>query len=162
MLKKRNAYFILVPILMLLSGCSLFDSFSTKSAQPKLHKRIFLASYDNVWRATHSALRYPIAIDNQDTGVIETEMIKAVDGWTSATAEQPPPSGLKYKLVILIVKGKVDGQNSTRVSIEKKSTLSKDFFSDPELIDSDGLEEKSIFYRIERELVIMNVLKKAT
>jgi hypothetical protein len=36
----------------------------------------------------------------------------------------------------------------------------RDFFSEPETVDSDGLEEKIIFYRIERELVINDALKR--
>jgi hypothetical protein len=36
----------------------------------------------------------------------------------------------------------------------------KDFFSDPENVDTDGLEEKAIFYRMERELLIEEAIKR--
>lgn len=38
----------------------------------------------------------------------------------------------------------------------------KDFFSDVEILDSDGLEEKTLFYRMERELLIEEAIKKLT
>jgi hypothetical protein len=36
----------------------------------------------------------------------------------------------------------------------------RDFFSDPENIESDGMEEKVIFYRMGRELTIDEAIKK--
>jgi hypothetical protein len=58
-------------------------------------------------------------------------------------------------------KGKTEGRESTRVTIDKRMEILRDFFSEPETIESDGLEEKMIFYRIERELIIQDALKRA-
>ncbi|AFY02286.1 hypothetical protein [Bdellovibrio bacteriovorus] len=144
-------------------GCSLFDK------KPSAHQRmgqinkqkVFFASYDNVWRAAHAVLKYPIAQENQDTGVIETEYIKGVDGWIPPNEQRPPSSGIRYKLTLIFAKGKTEGRESTRVTIEKRMEILRDFFSEPETMETDGLEEKIIFYRIERELIVNEALKKA-
>jgi hypothetical protein len=47
------------------------------------------------------------------------------------------------------------------VNIAKLIERKRDFFSDPEILPSDGIEEKVIFYRMERELIIDEALKKA-
>lgn len=145
-----------------LVGCSLFDKKpSAHSLMPKINKqKVFFASYDSVWRAAHSTLKYPIAVDNQDTGVIETEFIKGVDGWLPPNEARPPSSGIRYKLFMTFARGKTDGKESVRVTIDKKMEILRDFFSEPEPLESDGLEEKVIFYRIERELIINEALKK--
>lgn len=144
-------------------GCSLFDK------KPSAHQRmgqinkqkVFFASYDNVWRAAHAVLKYPIAQENQDTGIIETEYIKGIDGWIPPNEQRPPSSGIRYKLTMIFAKGKTEGRESTRVTIEKRMEILRDFFSEPEPVETDGLEEKIIFYRIERELIVNEALKKA-
>ena len=124
-------------------------------------QRVLFASFDQVWRAAHAVIKYPIANENIDTGIIETDYIKAVDGWLPPNVKKPSSAGVRYKLVFIIVKGKSQGQASTRVTIDKKVETQRDFFAETQELDSDGLEEKILFYRMERELVIQQGLKKA-
>lgn len=126
-------------------------------------QRIFYAPYDEVWKAAHSVIKYTIAAENQDFGVIETDYIKAVDGWLPPfrTRAQFPSS--RYKIVMSFARGKKsEAQENVRVTIEKKIEVFKDFISEVKIVGSDGLEEKAIFYRIERELIIAKALKKAS
>lgn len=124
-------------------------------------QRIYYYPYDNVWRATQLALKYPIAVNNMDNGVIETDNIRAVDGFQSPTSDKDPSSGIQYKITITLAKGRYEGREVVRVNIHKKIERHRDFFSDAEELDSDGLEEQVLFYRIERELIIEDALKKA-
>ncbi|MFP5519958.1 MAG: hypothetical protein ACLGGX_08650 [Bdellovibrionia bacterium] len=144
-------------------GCALFDKpIANENVSPLSFKqRIFFASYDEVWRAAHTVLKYPIAVDNQDTGVIETEYIKGVDGWLPPEVAKPPSSGFRYKISMVFARGKVGGRESVRVTIEKKNEILRNFFSEPEQQESDGLEEKVLFYRMEREIIINEALRKA-
>lgn len=157
---SRTAIFIASGLLL---GCSLVDikPHSSSLSSNLSKQKVFFANYDNVWRAAHSVVKYPIAQENQDTGFLETDYIKAVDGWNAPTSQKTPSSGLRYKLHLTFAKGAANGRSSTRVTIEKKMEILRDFLSDPEPIESDGLEEKILFYRIERELIIMEALKKA-
>ncbi len=144
-------------------GCSLFDKKPSAHARmAQINKqKVFFANYDQVWRAAHAVLKYPIAQENQDTGVIETEYIKGIDGWLPPNEQRPPSSGIRYKLTLTFAKGKTEGRESTRVTIDKKVEILRDFFSEPEYMETDGLEEKIIFYRIERELIINEALRRA-
>lgn len=145
-----------------LGSCSLFDQLPDRGkelVQKKTQQKVFLAPYDTVWRIAHTTLKYALAQTNQDTGVIETEFIKGVDGFLPPEAKAPS-AGLRYKIFMTFAKGRTDGKESTRVTIEKKVEILKDFFTEPEVLPSDGLEEKLIFYRMERELVINDVLRK--
>ncbi len=129
--------------------------------QKAFNQKVFSYSYDSVWRAAQLSLRYPIAINNMDTGILETEWIKAIDGFQPPDSEKPVSSGIRYKISLNLVKGKLDGQESVRVTIVKTVEKQRDFFSDPESIESDQLEEKIVLYRIEREILIEEGLKKA-
>lgn len=146
-----------------LVSCSLFDKkppAHTRMAQITKQK-VFFANSDAVWRAAHNVIKYPIAVENQDNGVMETEFIKGIDGWLAPGEQRSPSSGIRYKLTLTFAKGKADGRDSTRVTIDKKMEILRDFFSEPESLETDGLEERIIFYRIERELVIADALKRA-
>ncbi len=154
---------IFLHTLLFSTGCALFDH--APDPERGLRKaysrqRVFYANYDVVWKAAHTVLKYPIAVDNQDNGTIETEYIKAVDGWLPPEVKENPSSGIRYKLIFSFAKGKADGRDSTRITIDKKIEVLKNFFAEPESLESDGLEEKILFYRIERELVINEALKK--
>lgn len=151
-------------ILLAASGCSLFDK-PAESGAPLLQKnsrqRIFFANFDTMWRIAHTVLKYTIATENPDTGIIETEYIKGVDGWLAPDQKKAPSAGLRYKITMVLARGKTDGRESTRVTIEKRIEVLKDFFSEPQILETDGLEEAVLFYRMERELVVSEALKRA-
>lgn len=132
-----------------------------KKDQKFNHQKVFLSTYDAVWRAAQLSLRYPIGVNNMDHGILETDFIKADDGFIAPTEEETPSSGIRYKITLTLAKGKVDNKESVRVTISKVIERKRDFFSDPEPMVSDGLEEKILFYRIERELLIDEALKRA-
>jgi hypothetical protein len=155
--------FLIVISFLIGTGCTMLVPHTPTSQEvikKQSRQKIFLSSYDDVWRAAHTALKYPISNENQDTGIIETDFIRAQDGFLAP--EQPiPSSGLRYKIVIYFAKGKTQGRESVRVTIDKKIEKLRDFFADSESLASDGLEERLIFYRIERELLIVKGLRKA-
>jgi hypothetical protein len=124
-------------------------------------QKVYYYPYENVWRAAQLTLKYPIAINNMDTGVMETDVIHAMDGFQSPESEKDPSSGIVYKIKLTLSKGKYDGREAVRVTVQKNVERHRDFFSEPEEMESDGLEEQVIFYRIERELVIEDALKRA-
>ena len=160
--------FIVIGLLLtgLFSGCGsqvlqpeTTDAIIERSSQQK----IYFAPYDEVWKAAHSVLKYTIAAENQDFGVIETDYIKAVDGWLPPFRTRPQFPSSRYKLVLSFARGKKgEAQETVRLTIEKKIEVFKDFISEVKSVPSDGFEEKTIFYRIERELVIAKALRKAS
>ena len=155
---------LLTSLLISTSGCALFEK-SAESADRIIQKasqqKIYFAPYDLVWKAAHQSIKYTIASENQDFGVIETDYVKAVDGWLPPDKSKPQYKSARYKLTLTFAKGKIDGKDSTRVTIDKKIEVFRDFISEKQIFSSDGLEELALFYRIEREIIIAQALKKA-
>lgn len=133
---------------------------SDKVVQKYSFQKIFFYSYDSVWRAAQLALKYPISVNNMDNGILETDWVRGIDGFVPPHLGKDPSPGVRYKIQLSLVKGKVDRRESVRVTIIKKIEKQRDFFSEPEPLETDGLEEKVLFYRMERELVIEEALKK--
>lgn len=149
--------------MILVIGCSS-EPITTRSdrvVQKFSFQKIFFFPYDSVWRAAQLALKYPISVNNMDNGVLESDWVRGIDGFIPPHLEKDPSPGVRYKLQLSLVKGRTDKRESVRVTIVKKIQKQRDFFSDPESIESDGLEEKLLFYRMERELVIEEALKKS-
>jgi len=153
---------LLLPVVF--SGCSLLEKQPEsidQIIQKASNQKIFFANYDIVWKSAHTAIKYTIASENQDFGVIETDYVKSVDGWLPPDKTKPEYKSARYKLTFTFAKGKTDGRESTRITIEKKIEVFKDFISETQIIPSDGLEEMALFYRIEREIIIGQALKRA-
>lgn len=157
-----NILAVVTLVFLFSTSCSIF----VKSETPEnliakaSHQKVFLAPYDRVWQAAHMVIKYTIAAENQDYGTIETDYVKAVDGWVPPYKKKPDYPSSRYKLFFTFVKGETRGKESTRVTIEKKIDIFKDVISDTKTVPSDGTEEEAIFYRLAREIIILNALDK--
>jgi hypothetical protein len=162
MLLTPRLTFSLFFSLFLAVGCAIQPSDPQVKSPKTNYIKVFPYNFDSVWRAAQLTLKYPIAVNNIENGVLETEWIRGTEGYTSPASRAEPSAGIRYKIIVNMVKGKLDRNPSVRMTIAKKIERQRDFFSDVENIFSDGLEEKVIFYRIEREIVIEEALKKAS
>lgn len=155
-----------IALILILSciGCAAFEGTSGPKPAGLPQEKIFTGSFDDVWRAVQLALQgptsYPLRINNMDTGVIETELVKGSAVWLSPNMEQSAGGGFSYRLVLRVVKGNLSGQKAYKVTVQKQAQMQRDFFADPEQIPSDGLEEKVILYRVEREMAVDRALKR--
>lgn len=148
--------------LLTLSGCALFRENSGPPETFAVRDELYYGSFDQVWRATQLALQnYPMKINNMDLGVIETEQVKGYKVWMPPYKTEQTSGGMAYALNVRLIKGKSQGRDVVKVSILKETQIQKDFFSEPQRMPSDGLEEKSILYRIGRELQIERALERA-
>ena len=151
----------LVILFSLVSGCTLLSGNREPPPEFKPREQIYYASFDQVWRATQLALqKYPIRVNNMDLGVLETDNIKGYKVWMPPHRKSSS-GGLSYKLNVRVVRGAVEGRGSVRVTVMKDLEKKRDFFAATQKLPSDGLEEKSILYRIRRELLIDKALQRA-
>lgn len=137
----------------------------TKKVNPALKKlepteRIFNTNMETIWKAAQRSIKYPLAVDNMETGILETEWVRSEDGFMPAHSEVQPSSGLKFKILVRVLRGKRQQKDAIRVTVAKHIERQKDFFADEEVIESDGWEEKVLLYRIDREIAIEEALKK--
>ena len=146
---------------ILASGCALFADNREPPTFFGPREQVYFASFNQVWRATQLALqKYPIRVNNLDLGILETDAIKGNKVWAPPHRKRTS-GGLSSWLSVRVVRGFSDGHPSVRVTLIKKLEKKKDFFSNTKKLPSDGLEEKSIFYRIRRELLIDRALERA-
>ena len=126
-------------------------------------ERVFAAPFEDVERALKQAMiRYPPKVDNSEAGIFETDYVKGDARFKPPFKETHYTNGFKYRLFVRLVRGRGDGgQPAVKVVVTKAPELTRDFFSSPELLGSDGLEEGVILYRIGRELAVDRAIHRA-
>jgi len=153
------AKILFLVLFLAIGGCTTAEFNLPPLAEPP--SKIYRESYDKVWRATQLALKkYPIKLNNMDSGILETDWVRG-DKLFAMPTETKPRAGLRYKLTLRIVKGKLDDKAATKVTCTKTIEVQRDFFSGPETVRSDGLEENTILYRIGRFVDIDRILTKS-
>lgn len=146
--------------MMALSGC-MTSAKKTNQNYYGPREQVYYSSFEEVWRSVNLVLQsYPIRISNMDQGIIETDQIRGYRVWTPPHRPNDTSGGLSYRLVLHVIRGHYDGRSAIRVTVLKDKSLQKDFFSEAENQPSDGLEEKSLLYRIGREIQIERALEK--
>jgi hypothetical protein len=155
-------FWIFISSVLLLGGCANTKAYLKKpTTTDPSYTKIYNFPYDQVWRAAQLSLRYPLSINNMDAGKMETDYVRAVEGYQGPTPSTIPiKNGTRYKILVTMLKGKIADKDSVRVTVIKKIEDQKDFFSEPSSVPTDGIEEKILLYRIDRELNIDDILKK--
>ena len=124
--------------------------------------KVFKEDFEKVWRASQIALKnYPMAVNDIDKGLLETGWIKGYDLYRPPLTNAKQQSGSRYKIFLRTIKGRANGEQAIKVTIQKKLEKQRDFFAEMESPKSDGFEEKSLLYRIDREIEVDNALQMA-
>ena len=149
--------YILIPFLLSLGACTtLYPKQMTKTYVSK----VFSASYEKVWRAAMLAMEnYPIESEDNEKGIIKTKFIRGDQIWRLPFKTAVDNKDLTYTIQIKLIKGHIKDENRVAVEIVKKVFIQKGFIEDPVSINSTGLQEKNILYRIMREI---NIDKRLT
>ena len=117
----------------------------------------FTVSRARVWEALIQVFSpYKLQTSNEETGLIKTELIVGPTVWTPAHDKNKDTSGISYYITAQLT---YERPHST-VTIKKDIQQKKGFLSSSQTILSDFLEEQILFYRLERELRIKQLIKK--
>lgn len=143
--------------LLFVIGCSSFSPPKLKSMDHReaIHKT-FPNDYDQVFKAARAALsKYRLSVNDYESGVLQTNYILRESVWLPPHKKQKNKNRLRNQIKIVVLKGRSrKHKNVTQVTIHKNISQKKNFFEPLVPIPSDGLEELSLLYRIERELDI--------
>lgn len=124
-------------------------------------ERVYPAEYEKVWRALQLAVqKYPIRINDIDRGILETDLIKGDKLYSPPHLPPQNFAGKQYQLLFRVLKGRIEKRPAIKVVILKKAERKRDFFSENEPLQSDGIEENVLLYRIGREIEIERAISK--
>ncbi len=155
---------ILIIAMSLLAGsCANYEKFRQITEELEIPTKVFKADYNQSWQAVIQVMRkYDIAQQNQEAGFIKTRWmdntleVNFADAFGSSDAVK----AAKFKMVINVVKGYRAGREVSKVTIFRRQLLEQDFLQGWKEVPTDGIQERTLLYRIERLIAIDNKLRE--
>lgn len=133
--------------------------FISSPSSAEVYTRAFGAKKESVWKGVLIALsKYPLDKNSQESGEITTSKIP--DGEIFRPHNHQVNHNLEYQLFINLENRRYKGRKITLVKIEKKSILKGDFIKKEKEVESDGVEEQVLLYRMAREIKIDRKVEK--
>ncbi len=133
---------------------SLTLTFSSM-ASAKVYQVDFDADKDAMWRATLIALsKYPLDATKYDQGLIKTDTLTEGDYW------RPVFRNLNNEHLYTLEVQVFESSTGTRVVVEKNLKRKSGFNRNEKELQTLGIEEDMILYRIQRELNIDRAVKR--
>lgn len=125
--------------------------------------QVFKASFEQTWQSTLQVMqKYDLALQDQASGVIKTRWIDNTLqlNFEDSFGSKDAIKAAKFKMIVNIVKGFRGSREVSKVTIFKRQMIERDFLQGWKVIRTDGVLEKTLLYRIERNILIDNKLQR--
>lgn len=165
-IKSWKHLFIISILAMLsstLTGCASYKEFAYLTEEFEIPSKLFKFGYAETWQAVGKVMqKYDLAVQDQESGVFKTRWQPNTleVNFTDSFGDKDAVKAAKFKLVVNVIKGYRGSREVAKVTVFKRQLVEKDFLTGWKVVRSDGILEKSILYRIERNLKIESRLKK--
>ena len=149
--------------LFFLEGCASYEQFRHLSEETEVPSQMFPFDFNQSWQASLKVMsRYGLEVRNQDTGTIKTNWIDNTleVNFADSFGSNDTVRSARFKIILNVTKGFRQGKEVSKVTIYKRQMVEQDFLQGWKIIPTDGIQEKGILYRIERNLLIDARLKK--
>jgi hypothetical protein len=138
-----------------LTACSRMPFMSENRA----YSRIFATDFSTAWTAALEAAnnnRNFVDNHNRDIGTIDTKWIDNTEQkhFLEVFSNEDFFLRGRYRMRILVREGKKNDQQAVLIRIQKEQQLERTFLAGWETVESSGIEEAQLLYRIGRLLAI--------
>lgn len=158
---KIKCYFLLFTLI--LTSCADYERFKRITEDIEIPSQVFKADRNQAWAAVLKVMnRFDNAVVNAEAGYIKTN-------WMDNTLElnfadsfggNDKVKAAKFKLIVNVVKGYRMSREVTKITIYKRQLVENDFLQGWKEVPTDAILEKTLLYRIDREIIIDNKLKE--
>jgi hypothetical protein len=158
---KIKCYFLLFTLI--LTSCADYERFKRITEDIEIPSKVFKADRNQAWAAVLKVMnRFDNAVVNAEAGYIKTN-------WMDNTLElnfadsfggNDKVKAAKFKLIVNVVKGYRMSREVTKITIYKRQLVENDFLQGWKEVPTDAILEKTLLYRIDREIIIDNKLKE--
>jgi len=162
-LKSVNLRCVAIGILLIFSSCSSYEQFKYITEEFEIPSQVYRYDYNQTWLAVLQVMKkYNLELTNQEAGIIKTRWedntleVNFADSFGSSDSVK----AARFKLIVNVVKGYRSNREVTKVTVYRRQMIEQDFLQGWKVIPTDGILEKTILYRIERNLKIADRLKK--
>lgn len=160
---KKNKFILIIFSLFLINSCASYEKFKQVTEELEIPSQVYKADYNQAWQAVIQVMkRFDIAMQNQEAGKIKTRWMDNTTkvNFTDAFSASDMVKAAEYKMVINVAEGYSYGRKVTKVTIFKRQRVENDFLQGWKEKPTDGIEEKTLLYRIGQLIKNDNKLKE--
>lgn len=161
---KSNRFVSALLLLIGLSGCMTAYQKSLGVGDRKVYSKAYQTNYELVWEAVLESLKSErLDVANRESGLLLTR-------WKDNTEDKNRSDGAglvlpyvkaQYRFRIQVSNGVFHGTRAIRVAVMKDQVVQQTALDDLRLVDTNGVEEQTLLYRIGRLVSIRTEMKRA-
>jgi hypothetical protein len=148
---------LLVFLLMSLAGCMTAYRRSVGATLDQTFSKVFLSDSTTVWQAMLEALKsYRLDVSDREAGFVQTR-------WTDNTSERNLVDSFggsqiylkaQFRFRINMDEGYFAGVKSIKLTVQREQMVQQDVLEGWRPVETDGIEERTLLYRLERLVTI--------
>ncbi len=154
---------LILLVALLFSSCSSYEKFKMITEELEIPSQIYGADYNQTWQAVIQVMkRFDISYQNQESGKIKTRWMDNTlqVNFTDSFGSSDAVKAAEFKLMVNVAEGYSYGRKVTKVTIFKRQRVEHDFLQGWKEKQTDGIQEKTLLYRIGRLIENDNKLKE--
>lgn len=162
-MQKLNKLILSVSIIFSLFSCASYEKYKRITEELEIPSKIYKADFNQTWQAVIQVMKkYDIAYQDQESGKIKTRwMDNTLEvNFTDSFGSNDKVNSAELKLVVSVAEGFSYGRKVTKVTIFKRQRVEQDFLQGWKEIHTEGIQEKTLLYRIGIRLKNDNELRK--
>jgi len=162
-IKHFLKYLVKALILFTIGSCASYEQFKYITEEYEIPTKVYNSDFNMSWQAVLQVVKkFDLALQNQEAGIIKTRWIDNTLelNFADSFGKSDSVKAAKFKLIVNVVKGFRGSREVAKVSIFRRQLVEQDFLQGWKEIPTDGIQEKTILYRIEKILAIERKLKQ--
>lgn len=152
----------LILILFFGLSCTSYEKFKKITEELEIPSEIYNADFNQTWQAVIQVMKkFDLSYQNQESGKIKTRWMDNTlqVNFTDSFGSSDAVKAAEFKLMVNVAEGYSYGRKVTKVTIFKRQRVENDFLQGWKEKTTDGIQEKTLLYRVGRLIENDNKLK---
>lgn len=141
----------IIALLLLINSCTSYEKYRKVTEELEIPSRIFKADFNQTWQAVLQVMRrFDNSYLNQESGRIKTRWMDNTlqVNFNDSFGSNDAVKAAEFRLMVNVTEGYSYGRKISKVTIYKRQRVEQDFLQGWKEIPTDGIQEKTLLYRI--------------
>jgi hypothetical protein len=138
-------------VLILISSCASYEQFKQVTEELEIPASVYPAVFIKTWQAVIQVMkRFDVVFQNQEAGKIKTRWMDNTlqVNFSDSFGSNDKVKAAEFRILINVAEGFSYGKKVTKVTIYKRQRVENDFLQGWKEVPSDGIQEKTLLYRV--------------
>jgi len=147
MIKFFNTLFLIFT----LTSCASYEKYKQITEELEIPAEIYRADFNLTWEAVLQVMKkFDVAFQNQEAGKLKTRWMDNTlqVNFNDSFGSNDAVKSAEFKLLVNVAEGFSYGKKVTKVTIYKRQRVERDFLQGWKEVPTDGIQEKTLLYRI--------------